>query len=172
MKKIKIVLLSVVAAMSAFMAEADDYVVIGHEGKVFDSPKTKSYTTTNQEGEDVVVKEGMVFKKKESRQGWDLIEYTPGLNGFILQSLEAEANSLKTPAAGSYTVANNPEAKVTVAKEGTNWIATSGAKKYSGQLHDGAVIFYDADGNIALSLVVLNGTPVVFDYDNTLTRFF
>lgn len=154
------------------IACADDYVVIAHEGKVYDRPNSKSYATTNQNGDEIVVKEGMVFKKRETREGWDLIEYTPGLSGFILQYLEATPASLKSPAVGTYSVSNQDGKNIVISQEGTTWVAAFEGKKYAGQKHDGAVVFYDADSNIAFSLVNIGGTPVVVNYDNSVTNFF
>lgn len=160
-------------AFTSVVLQADDYVVVGHDGKVFDSANAKGYATTNQNGDEVVVSDGMVFKKKDSRtQGWDLIEYSPGLNGFILQSLEEKPAALKVPSAGSYKVVNNPSATVNVTRDGDSWVLSTGSSKYFGQLHDGAVVFFNSHGDVAFSLVSKGGKTYVFSYDNAITKFF
>lgn len=165
-------IIAAIAAIAVITAMAQDYVVIGHEGYVFDKPNSKSYITTNQMGENVELLPGMVFRCAESRDGWDLIEYTPGLRGFILKAIESGAGSLGTPVPGVYPVANKPGSEAKIEANGSNWTATLDGVSYSGAIHDGALVFFDSQANPALSLVVSGGQPIVFSYDNSLTRFF
>ncbi len=171
MKRILSAIFMMVVGFQGMLLMADDFIAIAHEGKVYDSPNAK-YATTNRDGDDVVILDGMVFRKKEVRQGWDLIEYSPGLNGFIVQSLEVAPASLKPIAPGNYTVANNPGESVTLSKEGETWIATLPSGKFSGQMHDGVLVFFASDGSIALSAVNKGGKTTVYSYDNSITRYF
>lgn len=171
-KPILSVAFALFGSLISFSSWADDFIVITHEGKVFDQPNAKSYSTTNKDGEDVVISDGMVFKKKESRQGWDMIEYSPGLNGFILQSLEATPGTLKTPSPGVLPIANNSGVTADIKRDGDNWSATVNGHKYAGQLHDNVVVFFSAHGDIILSLVNKGGKNLVFSYDNDVTHFF
>lgn len=171
MKKLILLLSVVFASMGATTLHADDFITVGHEGKVYDSPNAK-YATTNRDGDDVVVADGMVFKKKETRQGWDLVEYSPGLTGFIVQSLEVAPSMLKPVAPGEYPIENNSGVKVTLSRDGDNWTATLPSGKFYGQLHDGVLVFFASDGSVAMSAANKGGKTYVYSYDNDLTRYF
>lgn len=154
-------------------AFGQSYVVVASESRVFDQPNVKSYPTTNTSGADVILVRGMVFKSIGTPQnGWDKIEYTPGLNAFVLQSQLASASMLATPRAGVYNVANHSATKLTVTSEGSSWKASDGTSDYPGTLADNTVVFTDKFGNMAYSLVVMDGKPIVFSYNNDITKFF
>lgn len=168
MKKI---LLNLFAAAIAISSSAQSYVVIDREANVYDQPNSKQYVTTNMNGDEVKLSRGMVFKKVESATGFDKIEYTPGINGFVLSSIEVPASALKAPQPGTYPIANASGKSVTVEKTGTDWSATLDGKKYSGIDQGNIILFYGSDSNPIVSLVNLSGTPVAITYDNTYTRF-
>ncbi|MBD5204094.1 MAG: hypothetical protein HDS82_04370 [Bacteroidales bacterium] len=171
MKKLLLCLTLFISALP-LSATAEDFIVVGHEGKVYDTPNSKAYATTNRDGEDINLSTGMVFKRNETRQGWNLIEYSPGLNGFILQSLVESPTSLETPESGVYPVNNIPGTNVKISIENGTWTATLGTSKYAGQLHDGALIFFSAEGDIILSVVKKRGKVLVYSYSNDITKFF
>lgn len=150
-----------------------DYVVIAKATKVYDNPGAKSYVTTSRAGVEVEVSPGMVFKRVETRQGWDMVEYTPGLRGFILSTAEVPASSLLSPSAGSYKVANEPSRTIDIRHEGDEWSATSSdGKTYSGSGDGNVIVFIDASANIVYSLVRTSQGSQVFTYDNAVTGFF
>lgn len=156
----------------SLMASAQSYIVIAKESRIFDQPNVRSYPTTNTSGTDVVLVRGMAFKSIGGIQnGWYKIEYTPGLNAFILQSQIADSAKLGMPASGIYSIANSM-AKLTVTLEGNEWKATDGTSSYSGSIYENVVVFTDKFGNTAYTLVVLEGNPMVFSYNNDITKFF
>lgn len=167
----KRILLNVIAAAMALTASAQSYVVIDREANVYDQPNSKQYVTTNMNGDEIKLVKGMAFKKVESAPGFDKIEYTPGINGFVLSSIEVPASALKAPQPGTYPIANASGKSVTVEKTGVDWSATLDGKKYSGIDQGNIILFYGADSYPVVSLVNLSGTPVVITYDNKYTRF-
>lgn len=159
------------ALASSGIAAAQDFVVINKDARVFDQPKSSAYVTTNNDGEDVVLKAGMAFKKTKAETGWDKVEYTPGLNGFILQSLEATPAAIGVPKPGSYTAANSGE-KAEVTNTGSAWTIKSPKGSYKGSLHNNVVVFVDEFSNPVYTLLVLSGKPILMSYDNAVTHFF
>jgi hypothetical protein len=160
-----------IAVAMAITASAQSYVVIDRETNVYDQPNSKQYVTTNMNGDEIKLVRGMAFKKVESATGFDKIEYTPGINGFVLSSVEVTPSALKAPQPGTYPIANAAGKNVTVEKTGTDWSATLDGKKYSGIDQGNIILFYGADSNPIVSLVNLSGTPVAITYDNTYTHF-
>lgn len=145
------------------------FVTVSEEGKVFDGPSA-DYVTLNKNNEEVTLLPGMVFKCLESTNGWSLIEYSPGLRGYVSEQIETLDS--RTPRPGLYNVANSKKETVYVKKEGDQWSLTVGFTTYSGSFADNAVIFYDANGNEAYSLADFGSGCVVMNYDNKITNFF
>ncbi len=148
-------------------------MVVGNECRLFDRPNVKSYATTNTSGVGVVVKPGMVFKLVgQPRGGWCKIEYTTGLNAFMLRNQAADASTLAPLKAGSYSVINNAGEKVTVSDAGDSWTLTAGSETLSGIASDNVVVFFDSFGNRAYSFVIMLGKPIVYSYNNDITKFY
>lgn len=162
-------ILSIVFCVCSLSAQT--FVVIGKESRIFDRPNVKSYATTNMSGQDVVLQPGMAFKLAATpADGWVKIEYTPGLNAFMLESQTAPESSLGIPKPGKYPIANNPGSSIDVVFSG-KWSANDGKETYDGLESGKAVIFTDKFGNTVYSLVVLGGKPVAYSYNNDLTKF-
>jgi len=169
MKKILLFLMLI----TGFSALGMDLIVIDRDSKVYDTPSVKGYATTNRSGVEVRLSRGMVFPKSSSDGGWDMIEYTPGLKGYILASQEIHPRLLKEPKAGKYMIANNKSKSVEITGSGLAWvISTPDGKSIAGTRIDNILVFKNEFGNIAYSLVSLPSGPVVMDYDNRLTDFF
>lgn len=167
LKNIATILFVLAASLSA---SADNYIVIGREAKVFDEPDATGYVTLNTKNKEVVLQPGMVFKTFDESKGWFIIEYSPGLRGYLS---EQARTSVKTPPeAGTYSVANNPSQKLNVTKTGHKWTAKTHDKQYSGEVFENVVVFFDDKKNPAFSLVNLSSGPVVMTYDNSVTKFF
>lgn len=169
----KTVLLSATALLlSAFQAFSQSYVVVNIDTKVFDQPNAQEYVTQNQQGQDVVLSPGMAFLNTDSTPGWDVIEYTPGLRGYIMKTNEVAASALKAPAPGAYKVNNNPSQTVTVAHANGAWSLKAGAAPLSGKAFGNIIVFFDKNGNQAYTLVDYGKGPVVMTYSNSVTHFF
>lgn len=154
-------------------AYADNYVVIGKETKVFETPVAKDeFAAVNSADKPVLLQLGMAFKIEEEKGGWYVVEYTPGLRGMVMLNVVADTSTLKTPAPGDYTVSNNPSEKVKVSSASGAWSLGSGSGNFSGTLCGNVVVFKDANGATKYTLVNLQGTPRLFNYDNSVTRFF
>ena len=170
MKKTLLLMSMMLAAAAGY---SQTYVVVGNESRLFHRPNVKSYATTNTSGADVVVSPGMVFKLAgEPQGGWCKIEYTPGLNAFMLESQTASGATLAAPRGGTYSVANNAGENVTVSGGEGSWTIKAGSETLKGVEADNAVVFSDRFGNPAYSLVVMSGKPVVYNYSNDITKFF
>lgn len=153
-----------------FHADASDYIAIGKEGKVYDEANAK-YTTLNQENEDVIVIPGMVFKNVSSNApGWHMIEYSPGLHGYVPELILS--STFSTPNPGEYQVSNNPGENVKINLNNNNWTIISNSSTYKGIQYENIIIFVDGSDVIKYSLVDLGNGPIVINYDNSVTRFF
>lgn len=159
-----------IACAASIAAQADDYVIIGKETKVFDEPNATGYVTLNTKNEEVVLQPGMAFKIHDNSQGWYIIEYSPGLRGYL--SEQAKSSSSSTPKAGIYTVSNNPSVKLDASGSDGKWTAKVGEKLYSGMAYGNVVIFLNDKGDAVYSLTDLGSGPVVMSYDNDVTNFF
>ena len=166
--KTKILILFYILS-SAFSVCAEDFVAVTKNAKVYDEPSGK-YVTLNQNNEDVSPVPGMVFKSFEHTPGWYKIEYSPGLHGFIPEQVVSLISS--TPQPGTYKVANNAGETVTVSKDGTSWSIMTGDKKYPGTENNNVIVFTNAKGDPAYSLVDLGNGGIVINYDNSVTKFF
>lgn len=164
-------LFTLLCTLAATVAAAQSLTVIANESRIFDQPNVKSYATTNMAGADVLLQPGMVFKVVGTpTDGWMKIEYTPGLNAFLLASQTAGASQLGTPQPGTYTLTNDASAKLQIAHT-DKWTANDGKTEYVGTEICGAVIFTDKFGNTVYSLAVVGGKPLVYSYNNDLTKF-
>ena len=94
-------------------SNADNYIAIGKEGKIFDEANSK-YVTLNQKNEEVKVQPGMVFKKSESLPGWIMIEYSPGLRAFVPDNITI--SSSQEPMEGEYVIYNDNSKKLRAEK--------------------------------------------------------
>ncbi|MCM1152795.1 MAG: hypothetical protein NC328_03975 [Muribaculum sp.] len=166
--KFKLVLMFV---MLGGIIKAQNYVVIAKEAQVYDAPKANTYKTLNQDGQEVILSVGMAFKMNDSQNGWDKVEYTPGLNGYILHSQEATDGELGMPQSGKYQCRNINDS-VTVTQNGEEWMAISSKGEFNGEQIGKVLVFKDRFGNPYYTLVVLNGTPLLMTYDNAVTHLF
>lgn len=160
---------------AAFVASAcaQSLVTIGNETKIFEKPNVNSYATTNTQGQDITLTPGMVFQQSENNGGWTKIQYTPGLNAYLLDSVLAKSSALKPLKNGSFTVKNAPSVTVSISGAGTPAITLkAGDKVYTATLDGNMALFKDQYGNPAYSFVELNGQPTVYSYDNNVTHFF
>ena len=155
-------------AFSTIMA--DTFIAVNKEAKVFDEPDATGYVTLNQKNEEVTALPGMVFKLSENKGGWNLVEYSPGLRGYI--SDQVKQSKFILPKAGTYKVANKPTDKITVVTNAGKWSASIGGKTYQGDLSGNIVVFFDDKKMPAYSLVDFGNGPIVMTYDNSVTKFF
>lgn len=164
--------LTALSLASAFVAVAKaPYVTVGIQSKVFDEPNANGYVTLNQHNGEVVITPGMVFKNLEDQNGWYLVEYSPGLRGYV--SGEVVSKPARAPKGGTYKLVNRPSQSVTVADNGGKWTLTAAGKTYAGQLDDNVLVFPDPEnGYPAFSVVDLGAGPIAVTYDNTVTSFF
>lgn len=161
---------ALVASSISFTALADDFISIAKNGKVFDTPDATGYVTLNTGNKEVVLSPGMVFKVIEKSSGWNMIEYSPGLRGYVSDQIKAQKSVLPKP--GVYQVKNKPVDKIEVGQAAQSWTAKSGTTSFKGKQFGNYVIFFDAAGNPKYSLVDLGEGPVVMVYDNSVTHFF
>lgn len=163
------VMLSLVTVSTVFA----ENIVIGINTKVFETPIAKDeYAAVNQNDVPVILVVGMAFPVIEKNAGWYVIEYTSGLRGHVMQNVLADATAVKAPAPGTYNVSNNPKESVRISKSGDEWMLISGSNTFSGKADGHAVIFMDKDGHQVYSLCILSGKPMVYTYDNAVTKFF
>lgn len=154
------------------MAHAQSYVAVNTSTKVFDQASAQGYVTQNQQGKDVVLSAGMAFKNTDATPGWDVIEYTPGLRGYIMKTNEVPEAQLRMPSAGSYKVANEPSVVLAVTENGGVWEAKAGNVSYKGKSFGKIVVFFAKDGNQAYTLLDYGKGPVAMSYSNKITNFF
>lgn len=163
-------LLCFLFAAFTIKAEAEEYVVIGKSTKVFDSANTKGYVTLNSKNEEVSLQPGMVFKTLEASNGWHVIEYSPGLRGYLSQ--QATSKNVQLPKAGAYTVSNAANQTINISNNNNSWTANIGSKTYKGTPFGNIVIFFNEKDQPAYSLADIGEGSVVFSYDNAATGFF
>ncbi len=172
MKKILKLFLSAafIFSASASTAFADNYVVVNKPAKVFDTPNAKGYVSLNSKNEEVTIAPGMVFKSLESNNGWHMIEYSPGLRGYLSELVIS--SKTKLPKAGVYKIANFQSRQLNAICENDVWKASVDGKDFKGKAFGNAIIFFSENGQPAYSLVDLGNGPVAHSYDNTVTKFF
>lgn len=152
---------------------AEDMLIIGKDTKVFETTVAKDeYAAVNQNDEPVILRQGMTFGIKEKKAGWYVVEYSSGLRGMVMQNVVADDATVKSPVAGTYKVTNNPTETVTITNNGSTWNLTSGNKSFSGATSGKSVTFTNTDGNVVYTLVNISGKPMVYNYNNSVTRFF
>lgn len=161
---------SLIIALTALAASAEDYIIIGKETKVFENPTTKSYAVTNRFDEEITLQPGMAFPVIETAQGWARIEYTPGLKGYIQVLSEAKTTSRPTAIrAGKYEIANLPCEKLEIVMA-PKLSARDTSATYDGEAEDNILLFRDQFGNPAYTAVILDGHTIIYSYDPKLTR--
>lgn len=159
---------------AAGSAMADDYLVVAQQQRVFDEPKTDGYATTNREGADVVILPGMAFKVIDKGVGWAIIEYSPGLKGYVMLSMMESDSNLAAPHGGTYTVGNAKGDELMVRGTGKYWAATSNRHPVlmHGEIYGPVIVFFDENEHPVYTLTVVGGKPQAMAYDNELTHFF
>lgn len=150
------------------VALADTFVAIGEGAKVFDEPNAKGYVTLNMANQEVAPLPGMAFKVMDDSPGWYLIEYSPGLRGYLSKQTVAKSSA---PKEGTYAVSNAKTVKVTVVKNGDAWTLTTGGNTFKGKDFDGVIVFNGQDGNPAYTLTDTGSGTIVMSYDNAVTKF-
>lgn len=155
---------------SCLCAAADDYIVIAKDAKVFDEPKATGYVTLNRDNQEVCLAPGMAFKSLEKKPGWNVIEYYPGLRGYVSDQVKAAKTVM--PKAGVYPVANKKTDKLKVEGGGNAWSATANGKSFTGKAFGNVVVFFDDKNNPAYTLTDTGNGTVAMTYDNGVTRFF
>ena len=171
MKKSLKILFALFVAFLPAVSIAQNYLAVDQPGKVYDDAASK-YVTLNEKNEDVSILPGMVFKSIEKKPGVVMIEYSPGLRGFIDENITSPG--LVAPSPGTYQIANQSGKtfKVEVDDNG-KWKGISENATYPGILADNnIVVFVDPSGNVAYSLVDLGKGGIVMNYDNNITKFF
>lgn len=152
---------------------AENTIIIGKDTKVFETSVAKDeYAAVNQNDQPVILRQGMAFAIKEQKAGWYVIEYTLGLRGMVMHNVIADNALVKMPATGSYKVTNNPSETVIISTTGDNWTLKSGNKSYPGKSNNKTVLFTSPDGTVTYSLTNLSGKPTVYNYDNSITKFY
>lgn len=153
-----------------FSALADNYVVVNKAGKIFDAPDATGYVTLNSNNEEVLLCPGMVFKVLESAHGWHIVEYSPGLRGYLSEQVTATECTLPKP--GNYSIHNIKGIQLKATKTDGVWGAQVGDKSFKGKEFGKVVVFFSANGHPAYSLVDFGKGCVVVCYDNDVTKFF
>lgn len=148
---------------------AQDYIVVGKAGNIYDEANAK-YITVNQNNEDLSVIPGMVFAMAQHVPGWYKVEYSPGLHAFIPDQIAASTFVAVAP--GTYDIKNNPGQKITLAGSGDAWTATVDGKTYKGVKQGEIIIFTDGSKNPAFTIVDIGSGPIAINYNNAVTKFF
>lgn len=161
--------LCIALTATAVSAYAESYIIVGKNAKVFDGPSS-DYVTLNQKNREVAPLPGMAFKEIENNAGWSMVEYSPGLRGYISDIVKVVKSVM--PKAGTYTVANKTSEKIKAEKTNDEWKATVGSKSYRGKAFGNVVVFFGADNNPAYTLVDMGQGGVAMCYDNSVTGFF
>lgn len=173
MKKLKQLLVSFVIMLgSGIEASADEYAVIMTDSKIYEEPNARGYVARNMNDEEVTVSKGMVFKILERSNGWDIVEYTPGLRGFIMETIVAPDSDLSAPVAGGFNPINSPSEVANISNADGVWTISVNGHNYKGVKNNNVLVFLNDKNQIAYSLVVIDGQKIVYSYDNSLTKFF
>lgn len=165
---------TLVMLVASFSASADNFVVLATDAKVFDTPKAGSYVTTNRDGNEVVLLSGMAVKSKDLVSGWHLVEYSPGLNGYLMDAMTVAPAKISAIKAGKYSVSNNPSEHITIMSDGKKWSAVSSSNPavMDAEMINNVLIIYNKKGDVAYSAGIVSGKPTVFTYSNDITKFF
>ena len=169
----KYILPVIIAFLYTLPSIAQDFVVIGKESKVFEQPIAKDeYTALNQNDKPVILTPGMAYKVLDKKGGWYVIEYFPGLRGMVMQNVIADTSALSDPTPGNFKVTNNLEEIVSIKGSGVDWILTSGDKTFKGEEREKIIYFISSSGEYLYSVVNLNSEIKVYNYSNSVTKFF
>lgn len=166
-KRFSLIVSALALSLSAL---GEEYIIVGKDAKVFDEPNAKGYVTLNRKNEEVILTPGMIFKTLENSKGWYIIEYSPGLRGYL--SEQCKVTTLNAPAPGVYAVANAPSQKIDISTNADSWSATVGDTRYNGKAVGKVIVFTDNKGKMAYSLVDIGDGPIAISYDNAVTNFF
>lgn len=153
-------------------ASAQDYAVILNNTKVFEEPNARGYVAKNMNDEEVSLAKGMVFKVLDKSNGWDIVEYSPGLRGYIMGNSTASESDLTLPQAGGYNPINAPKEVANISFADGVWTISVNGHNYKGTKSGNVVVFLNEQGQVAYSIVVLGGESLVYTYDNNITKFF
>ncbi len=164
------ILSSISLLLSLNMALAETFVAVDKPAKIFDEPNVKGYVTLNTKNQEVTPSPGMVFKSLENSNGWHLVEYSPGLRGYISDQRLGTPTHL--PKAGVYKVSNKAGATIKVSSDGNAWTAEINGHSYRGTVNGNIVVFMTPDNQQAYSLVDFGDGPIAICYDNDCTGFF
>lgn len=162
---------AIAAIALSLTASAQNFLAVGKTSKIFDTPDAaKGYVTLNQNNEEVSIVPGMVFRLYETKNGWSLVEYSPGLRGYVSEQVQA-ADKMIMPQTGSYTVANNPDEKVNITNAGDLWTLSSPDVTLSGRAFGKIVVFFN-EKKPCYSLIDIGEGGLVINYHNDVTKFF
>lgn len=162
----------VIMICSAFAARGEEYAVIMTDSKIYEEPNARGYVAKNMNDEEVTVSKGMVFKVLEKTNGWEIVEYTPGLRGYIMETVVAPSADLSAPVAGGYNPVNNPAEVANISNADGVWTISVNGHNLKGNKSGNVIVFLDDKNQMAYSLVVIDGRKMVYSYDNSLTKFF
>ncbi len=157
------------AGFTAMSLYAESFIAVDKPAKIFDTPNAKGYVTLNTADEEVVLSPGMAMKALENSNGWYLVEYSPGIRGYL--SEEAVGKTV-APSPGSYKVTNNPKVTLKVSKEDNGWMADDGSYSYKGVTLGNIVVFLTPEKTPAYTLVDFGQGGKAVTYDNAITKFF
>lgn len=168
MKKILATICAFSIGIGAVLAEG--LVVISSPAKLYDQPNIKGYATLNRDNQEVTVSPGMVFKCRESKNGWSQIEYVPGISAFVMDS--HIARSTQTPSPGTYKM-NNGDSTFIITNDNGEWKMTDSATGTvsSGKAFSKGVVFFDKFGNPSYTLTRIDGKTYLYTYDPKVTKF-
>lgn len=155
---------------SALSAGAETFVAIDKQSKIFDEPNVKGYVSLNTSNQEVTPVRGMVFKSLEHNNGWHVVEYSPGIRGYLSDQAVGTPSKLPTP--GSFNIANLKGSTLKVNHLGDKWEAEANGKSYPGFAQDKILIFTDSNNYPVFSVVDFGDGPVAISYDNSVTGFF
>jgi len=168
----KLILTSTLLFGSVLMMSAEKYAAVLKDTKIFEEPDAQGFTAQNQNGDEITVNAGMVFNILEEKPGWYVVEYSPGIRGYIVQSFTVPVNELQKPTGGDYSLANNKTVIVNVALADGAWTLSREGKNLTGLEKGNVVAFPDSKGVIKYTIVKFGGKTYVYDYSNALTHFF
>lgn len=166
MKKL---LMTLFAGMTALSLYSESFIAVDKSAKIFDTPNAKGYVTLNTADEEVVLSPGMAVKALENSNGWYLVEYSPGIRGYL--SEEAIGKPV-APKPGTYKVVNNPVVTLNVSKGSDGWSANDGKATYKGVTLGDIVVFLTPEKTPAYTLVDFGKGGKAVTYDNAITKFF
>ena len=155
---------------SALSANAETFVAVAKQSKIFDEPNVKGYVSLNTRNQEITPERGMVFKSMEHNNGWHIVEYSPGIRGYL--SDQAVSSPSRLPNPGTYNLANHQGVSLKVTLSGDKWEAEANGKTYPG-IAQGNILIFTNSGNVPVfSVVDFGDGPIAMSYDNDVTGFF